>query len=131
MLQLLKDSAASGCRLFLPQPLQHPLQKSESPAPFEQLVGTQVVGGFESISFFGAQRVQRHQGAGPAAFLSAHLVPLVRKKPLEGQKQKGTKAAFGLVGRGEIILFDHTGEERLDQIFSVLGSSSEPPDESV
>src|SRR5207248_5183989 len=95
------------------QPGQRPLQKSESPAAFENRLRCKIVGRFERISGFRVADLQRDRWAAPAATLGMGAFPLTGEKVFQTGQKERAKFAGGRFHVSEGVPFQKTVEELL------------------
>ena len=59
------------------------VEEGERPAPFEELFGGEIRGGFVEVACFGVERFEGHDAVGAAALVGAGFVEFVGEEVLK------------------------------------------------
>ena len=130
--QFLEDGrAGGGGGLFPVQAREYLVEQGKCPTTIKKFVRAEAVRRFIGVPFLGGEGIQGDDGEGAAAFGGLGFIVFIGQEAFEGQQQEGAEAAFGAVGRRQIIFFQADGEKPLDQIFGVMGASAGAAGEGI
>ena len=129
--QLLEQFLFAIADVIRAQPPENLIEQRERPAPLENFLRGQIVGGLKAKGSFGGRRINRNQNLSAAALLRLRLVPFVREKMFQRREQERTEAALRAIHLGEIIFRQQPREKFLRQILRVVRVVALPPHERI
>ena len=117
--------------VFIPQGVEHLIQKRHGPLSLEVALGSHLVARFELITRLGTLLVERDDRLSSATFAGVRSVPVVGQEILQRRQQEGAKSPQLRIDAFQPTFLQKLGEKRLREVLGVVRRISPAPNEGV